>query len=376
MTSAGMTRSLIQGIVLKVGFPLLIALITLTAGDLGGMQARDALELAAIVAFAVALILFVVDTEIRFSAVAERVSDGFGQTGRLAELSAKMERSSLGQALLAEFLETASQVDGRVNPLLQRLARREVERVTSFARQLALGGEIAYDGEDREWLLGLAQQAQASIDAISSVHGGRRGARARRRALDERTWASVTSTTSGRRSPGRSASGASSCSRQRPWPRTRAASASPGCSATCAGFRSACSIRSSSPTSPAVHDLRLHHLRRGGQLRDHGGHAVHRGPAPGRGRAPGGPGWSRSRIGSVTSSCDSSSGCGTWPTQAIRSATSDGQMRRQRPRGRRLRERRTRSGSGRPAPAAAVASHRARPGRLLPRRRRCLARTG
>ena len=36
MTSAGMNRSLIQGIVLKVGFPLLIALITLTAGDLGG----------------------------------------------------------------------------------------------------------------------------------------------------------------------------------------------------------------------------------------------------------------------------------------------------------------------------------------------------
>lgn len=167
MTSAGMNRSLIQGIVLKVGFPLLIALITLAAGDLGGMQARDALELAAIVAFAVALILFVVDTEIRFSAVAERVSDGFAQAGRLAELSAKMERSRLGPALLAEFLETASQVDGRVDPLLQRLARREVERVTSFARHLAVGGEIAYDGEDREWLLGLAQEAQASIDAIS-----------------------------------------------------------------------------------------------------------------------------------------------------------------------------------------------------------------
>ena len=167
MTSGGMSRSLMQGIVLKIGFPLLIGLITLVASNLSGMQVRNALELAAIVAFGVTLILFIVDTEIRFSAVGERVTAGFTRIGGLAELSAKMERSSLGPALLAEFLETASQVDGRVNPLLQRVARKEVERVIAFARQLQVGGEIAYDGEDRDWLLGLTQEAESSIDAIS-----------------------------------------------------------------------------------------------------------------------------------------------------------------------------------------------------------------
>ncbi len=167
MNSGGMNRSLGQGIVLKIGFPLLIGLIALAAGHLGGMQAQYALELAAIVAFGVALILFVVDTEIRLSAVGERVTAGFAQTGRLAELSAKIERSSLGPALLVEFLETTSQVDGRVNPLLQRVASREIERVTTFARQLQVGGEVAYDGEDRDWLLGLTQEAESSIDAIS-----------------------------------------------------------------------------------------------------------------------------------------------------------------------------------------------------------------
>jgi hypothetical protein len=167
MTSGEIHRGLSQGIVLKVGFPLLIALITVAAAHVGGLRAQDALELAAIVGFAVALILFVVDTEIRLSSVGERVTAGFAQIGRLAELSAAIERSSLGPAVLAEFLETASQVDGRVNPLLQRLARREIERVTSFARQLQAGGEIGYDGEDREWLLGLAQEAESSIDAIS-----------------------------------------------------------------------------------------------------------------------------------------------------------------------------------------------------------------
>lgn len=167
MTSERMTRNLVQVIALKVGFPLLAGLITLVAANLSGMQVRNTLELAAIVTFGVALILLIVDTDIQLAAVGERVTTSFAQIGRLAELSAKMDRSSLGPDLLAEFLETASQVDGRVNPLLQRLARREVERVTTFVRQLQIGGEVAYDGEDRDWLLSLTQEAQASIDAIS-----------------------------------------------------------------------------------------------------------------------------------------------------------------------------------------------------------------
>jgi hypothetical protein len=177
MTSDGIRRSFVYGIILKIGFPLLTGLIALFAANLGGMQVRNSLELGTVVAFGVALILFIVDTEIRISAVGERVTTGFTRTGKLAELSAMMERSSLGPALLADFLERASQVDGRVNPLLQRLARREVERVSAFVRQLPVGGGIAYDGEDRDWLLGLAREAERSINAISlsTVDAGMRG---------------------------------------------------------------------------------------------------------------------------------------------------------------------------------------------------------
>jgi hypothetical protein len=167
MTSERMRLSLAQGIGLKVGFPLLIGLITLVAAHIGVLHVENSLVLAAVVAFAIALVLFMVDTEIRISAVGERVTTGFTQTGRLAELSGQMERSSLGAALLADFLETASQVDERVNPLLQRLARREVDRVSLFLRQLPAGTEIGYDGEDRDWMLGLTREAQTSIDAIS-----------------------------------------------------------------------------------------------------------------------------------------------------------------------------------------------------------------
>ena len=113
------------------------------------------------------------------------MADGFAKIGRSAELSSMTERSILDTALLTDFLETASQADGRVNPLLQRLARREIERVTAFVRQLPVGSEIAYDGEDREWLLGLTREAERSIDAISlsTVDAGMRG-------LDGGLWTS------------------------------------------------------------------------------------------------------------------------------------------------------------------------------------------
>ncbi len=185
MTNGGMPRRLVHGIILKIGFPLLIGLITLVAAQAGGVSGRDSLVLAAVITFAVALILFIVDTEVRISAVNERMVEGFAKVGKSAELSAMLEQSVLGAALLTDFLETAGQADGRVNPLLQRLARREIERVTSFVRQLPVGSEIPYEGEDRDWLLGLTREAESSIDAISlsTVDAGVQG-------LDGGLWTS------------------------------------------------------------------------------------------------------------------------------------------------------------------------------------------
>lgn len=177
MTEGGTRRSLAQGILLKVGFPLLIGLVTLACAEAGGMSGRNSLALTAVLTFASALVLFIVDTEVRIAAVNARVATGFAEISKSAELSAMMERSVLGSELLTEFLTTASQADGPVSPLLLRLAQREVQRVTSFVRHLPVGSEIAYDGEDRDWLLGLTREAEQSIDAISlstvdaGVHG-------------------------------------------------------------------------------------------------------------------------------------------------------------------------------------------------------------
>jgi hypothetical protein len=167
MTNGGVSQNLVPGIMLKIGLPLLTGLTALVAAWVGGMTGKDSLGLAAVVAFGSVLVLLIVDIEMRISAMHERMAEAFAKLGRPAEPFPVTDRSILDSALLTDLLHTASQSDERVNPLLQRLARREMERVASFVRQLPARSEITYEGEDRDWLLGLTCEAKRSIDAIS-----------------------------------------------------------------------------------------------------------------------------------------------------------------------------------------------------------------
>jgi hypothetical protein len=165
------------GVRSKVGIPLVLGLVAIAVTKAAGISTRNAIELAALVTLGLMLALFIVDSEARFSQLDERLRAGFAKIGYRNELADLMEGSVLGTALLTEFLETAGRVDSSVSPLLQRLARREIEQLTRFVRQLPIGSEIAYNGEDREWLLGLTEEATRSIDAISlsTVDAGLRG---------------------------------------------------------------------------------------------------------------------------------------------------------------------------------------------------------
>jgi hypothetical protein len=177
MTPGGTRRNLALGLISKIGIPLLLGLITIASSNAGGMSGRNALELAVVVTLGTMLVLFIVDFEVRVSGLQDQVAAGFQRIHTSSELLNLMERSVLDTALLSELMEAAGKADAGVSPMLQRLARREIERATWFVRQLPTGGEIAYDGEDREWLLGLTEQAQRSIDAISlsTVDAGMRG---------------------------------------------------------------------------------------------------------------------------------------------------------------------------------------------------------
>jgi hypothetical protein len=102
--------------------------------------------------------------------------------GELASASADNGDLSGGQIPAAG---SARRAGGSAVPLLQRLAQRQIDQAARLVRQVPRGGEIAYDGEDRDWLLDLTREAEQSIDAISlsTVDGGMRG-------LDGGLWTS------------------------------------------------------------------------------------------------------------------------------------------------------------------------------------------
>jgi hypothetical protein len=185
MTSTRVSSSLVPGMLVKIGLPLLIGLITLLSAEAAGVTGRNSLVLAAVLVFGFALVLFVVDTELRILSVDERVAVGFARLGQSVGMPPLPERSIIDAELLADLLRAVSQTDAQVNPLLQRLARREMELLASFVRQLPAGSAITYDGEDRDWLLGLTREAERSIDAISlpTVDAGATG-------LDGGLWTS------------------------------------------------------------------------------------------------------------------------------------------------------------------------------------------
>ncbi len=170
-------RNLTVGLISKIGIPLLLGLITIAASDAGGLSGRSSLELAAVVTLASMLVLFLIDLEVRLSELHDQIGAGFQQINRSTELLNLIEKSVLETALLTDLVEAVGKADASVSPLLQCVARQEIERSTAFVRQLPTGREIAYDGEDREWLLGLTKEAQHSIDAISlsTVDAGMRG---------------------------------------------------------------------------------------------------------------------------------------------------------------------------------------------------------
>lgn len=160
-------RILVLSLLSKSGIPLLLGLITIVSANISGVSSRSALELGGLVTGVLVLAIFFVDFEIRFLMLEQRITAGFQRIDQSAELTELIERSALDTELLIDFLQTAGQADTDVSPMLLRLARRELQNVTWFVRQLRVGREIAYDGEDREWLLGLTEEAERSIDAIS-----------------------------------------------------------------------------------------------------------------------------------------------------------------------------------------------------------------
>jgi hypothetical protein len=181
----GSTPALFKKIIWTTLSGLLAFALSALVDDALKITLGDQLVLAAMVGGVTLLVQFLVDFERRLSSAEsyqreslreqrEFVSRGFATVNEATALMAELEGSAVSKDILKQTIRRASMISNSVTPLLRDLAEHEVVRLAENLGALS-AGQVFYDGEDRELLLGLAQNVRRSIAATSwatvSVHG-------------------------------------------------------------------------------------------------------------------------------------------------------------------------------------------------------------
>lgn len=109
--------------------------------------------------------------------IEELVRAGFSKINEATELFGLVEASALRTDAVIQLVRHSTQIDPTAPPLIFRFAQAEIGRMSDFLKELSEGGNVSYEGEDRDWMLALARNAQTGIDAISltTVDAGGKG---------------------------------------------------------------------------------------------------------------------------------------------------------------------------------------------------------
>lgn len=94
------------------------------------------------------------------------VREGFLKINEATELFGLVETSALRTDVVTQFVRNATQIEP-TPPLVFDFAQAEIFRMSKFLKEVSAGEHVTYDGEDRDWLLGLTGHARSSIDATS-----------------------------------------------------------------------------------------------------------------------------------------------------------------------------------------------------------------
>lgn len=100
-------------------------------------------------------------------ALDRRVDVRFRQVGEATKLHDMVFESKIPTSEVGELIRSAVKVDLQTPDLAAKLAGSERNRMMDFLRQLHRNGEAFYEGEDRDWLLGLTRHVSASMKATS-----------------------------------------------------------------------------------------------------------------------------------------------------------------------------------------------------------------
>lgn len=102
------------------------------------------------------------------------MKEGFARTSEAAELFQAVEVSALETQTVTQLVRHAAQISRASPPLVHELAQLQIIRMSDFLKELSEGGVVEYEGEDRDWMLGLTMHSKHTIDAtsLSTVDAG------------------------------------------------------------------------------------------------------------------------------------------------------------------------------------------------------------
>jgi hypothetical protein len=99
-------------------------------------------------------------------ATRELVAKGFRNINEATRLFGDVESLGLKTDVITQMINKAAQIDPVESPMVSRFVLLEMDNMANFLHGVA-NKHLSYPGEDRNWLLSLAETAQESIDAVS-----------------------------------------------------------------------------------------------------------------------------------------------------------------------------------------------------------------
>lgn len=95
------------------------------------------------------------------------IKEGFARTSKAEELFQSVDSSALRTETILQLVRNCAQIMPDSSVLVCGFAQAQIGRLSQLLKELGEGGQVSYDGEDRDWILELTRHVQGAIDATS-----------------------------------------------------------------------------------------------------------------------------------------------------------------------------------------------------------------
>ncbi len=131
-----------------------------------GEHTAWSLLLTVFISAVVFLTQYLIEVDRQLEATRHEMITGLSRITKATELFNRVEASAVQTDVITQLVSNATRVDKEMPALVQAFAQSEIARISTLLRELS-EGNVIYEGEDRDWLLGLTRNTQRTLDALS-----------------------------------------------------------------------------------------------------------------------------------------------------------------------------------------------------------------